>query len=77
MADENFKFYENDKVHQTGRKHCGKRRNSFQKTCIRDMVTQGFFRKGLIVVFYTLYKGLSLQQAVMVMASINAMEKKS
>ena len=31
FADDNSKFEENNKVLQTGRKHCGKRRNCFSR----------------------------------------------
>ena len=40
FADDSFKFDENDKFHQMGRKHCGKRRNCLLHSVYRRHVLQ-------------------------------------
>ena len=50
FADDNFKFYENGKkVIQTGRKHCGKRRNCLLKAIspFPTVFSKGLFPRGV------------------------------
>ena len=49
FADDNFKFDENEKVIQTGRKHCGKRRNCSLRVIspFPTVFSKGLFPRGV------------------------------